>query len=120
MPNIKLIEETLEFIKALPEANTVTERVLDPRINYWKQSSWGYKLSAKNGVEKHQCGTCACYAGWVVYNDNPNNLFSGQEIVGKKARDLLEITEIQAQALFHENNEIEDLEQIIKEIKDNA
>lgn len=48
--------------------------------------------------EKHACGTSACIAGWttLLYADEP---VKGQ-LTSDKARDLLDLTNLQAEQLF--------------------
>ena len=67
----------------------------------WLAGSWKRVVGGNQnpiGLEKHQCGTSACIAGWamLMYSENPedggNAMYEGQRLLG--------LTSGQARKLF--------------------
>ena len=67
----------------------------------WLSGRWS-RLTNPNpnpiGLEKHQCGTSACIAGWamLMYSDRPED--GGTAL--RQGQDLLGLTSLQANSLF--------------------
>jgi hypothetical protein len=134
MANMKLLRETLEFIKSIPEREAGDELIGD----FWSQGTWG-RMNKKDDGE-HPCGTAACFAGWAVLRDvrqkNANKigkngtpivelkdctcLVDGGDPVGIRsgAAELLELSYNEAKALFCGENSLKDLERVINQIQD--
>lgn len=124
--NVKLLLEIMDFIKAHPTT--------------WSQEDWFRVVDRKTGNTKYvsefskveeinSCGTSFCFAGHVALhegfpappintNDSWTRIVDDPEIeypehVEDFARDRLGLTYRQANALFAENNSMEDLERMV-------
>lgn len=67
----------------------------------WLAGSWKHVVGGNQnpiGLEKHQCGTSACIAGWamLMYSDRPED--GGSAL--RQGQDLLGLTSSQANSLF--------------------
>lgn len=98
----------------------------------WLQGAWLVDLKAAGATAKSRwsrspsCGTAGCIAGWAVVVSGerlgkPNSLGQINETktgrsIPERAKELLDITEIQADRLFSGGNDIEDIETIAEKI----
>jgi hypothetical protein len=110
MANIKLLRDTLEYVRSHPEK--------------WNQLNWAYK---------DDCGTKYCFAGTAVHLagykfqwERGNNIdkdrlvgsrISGGELIREKAQTLFDISFDQSEDLFNAENSIFDIERLINQIE---
>lgn len=134
MPDIAEMHRILEIIK---------DESKQPEGTTWNQGYWFRQQEVYQGNEKSVCGTAMCFAGWKVFLDGYTKLaqdpladtdfvrtFSDYRMVNPNtgkyvtywgtreyARDRLGLSDEQADLLFDEDNDLEDLENIVLSIE---
>lgn len=89
--------------------NTINH-ILDNRNN-WDQGDW-YQV-------KPDCGTCCCFAGWVVeLSGKDTKSLRSQSSVGRTARELLQINRSDADYLFDADRTLTELYDKCRELLD--
>jgi hypothetical protein len=100
MPNVELLQKTMQFIKDNPDKHD--------------QSTW-----------INECGTTACFAGWacMLSGDQLDRNATRSWVVGQQprvirnvARQHLELDGSDADCLFSASNTVEELEFMVKEL----
>lgn len=103
--------------------------------SHWDQGSWFTKFDAGTPESRNYCSTACCIAGYVVERDGgvPRFIMPSYNalqataarmpdgelvIIEEYAREVLGLTEDQADALFGGGNDYNDIVSVIGQIKD--
>jgi hypothetical protein len=128
-PNIELLDKVLKHIEDHPET--------------WEQEVWrteedeAWVKDPETGVEvlTVDCGTAFCFAGWTCqmeggkWVDNSSLLAVPEDeihplrnwiLASDRAERLLGLAEYEADALFRSENTLEDIREIVAQIKARA
>jgi hypothetical protein len=106
MPRLDILEATYAKIAALPAYDEYADEEQEqPDRNSWAQSSWGYT---------NECGTAACFAGWV-YNDYVEPIARARtDSIIFKAKEILGLDGVTFSTLTHDYNILEDIRAVVE------
>jgi hypothetical protein len=124
MVNVELLEDTMKHIEENPQT--------------WSQNNWYVWRTATGDkywgvvttemVETNSCGSAYCFAGHAAlsagFSAPPKENYAGWfgqngQYVDEFARETLGLTQAQADALFHGDNSMDDLRNMVDAIIEN-
>ncbi len=106
MPRLDILEATYAKIAAMPAYDVYdNDEQEQPEGDSWSQAAWGYT---------NECGTAACFAGWV-YNDYVKPLArTNVEDITYKAKEILDIDATTFDTLIYDENSLEEIRAVVE------